>query len=254
MSLLLGNGKARNVTVIIWMEELEKIYKTYWDFVAFMQGLNVQAAISPVHDEDTYTAEDVRKWVKRKEKEEGTDKLYDAETGELLPIWENVVPKVGDKKKAHVHVVFKFAGVRTGQYLSELMEDFGLEIGRWRWQKVESLDALIRYLVHMDDPDKAQYSPMMIIGCGGIDLSALTQTNTEIRIRTLMTVQKHIEEHKITSYHVLCKWAFATGSTDIVSCVCGRASHFIGYFRSIRDEKAARKAKEKEAAKIAEKL
>lgn len=245
----LGTGKARNVTVIIWLEELEKVGSNYWGFVGFLQGLNIQAVVSPLHDSDAYTAEDVRKWVKRKESEVGIEKMYDAETGELLPIWSDVMPKVGDAKKAHVHVLLKFAGVRTAEYLSGLFADFGLEIGVWRWQKVEHLEAMIRYFAHMDQPDKHEYAPMDIIGFGGIDLSCVTHQDANSRIRTLMRVQKHIEDHKIRSYHVLSSWAFATRDSDVISCVCGRSSHFIGYFRSVRDDELAKKAREEAEAK-----
>lgn len=247
MSDLLGNGKARNVTVIVWLEELEKLGKDYWDLVSFLQGLHIECVISPLHDKDTYTAEDVRKWVKRKESEVGIEKLYDAETGELLPNWSDVAPKVGDLKKAHVHVFFKFAGVRTAEFLSDMMSDFGLEIGLWRWLKVNSPTSIIRYFAHMDDPDKYQYSPMDIIPFGGIDVSCVLKQDSSSRLRTLLEVQRHIDEHEIKSYHVLSKWAFSTGTPDIVACVTGRSSHFIGYFRSIRDEEMAKKAEEKEA-------
>ena len=41
----------RNVIVIIWMEELEKLGKGLYDLVAYMDALHLEACISPVHDQ-----------------------------------------------------------------------------------------------------------------------------------------------------------------------------------------------------------
>lgn len=247
--MLLGNGKARNVAIIVWLEELERLGKSYYDFLGFLQGLNIQCVASPLHDRDKYTAEDVRKWVKRKESEVGADKLYDSESGELMPEWEKVAPKVGDSKKVHIHVMCKFAGVRTAEYLSTLFADFGLEIGQWRWEKVEHVESMMRYFAHLDQPDKAEYSPFDVVGFGGIDMSCLVRTDTNSRLKTLVEVQGYIKDRNVKNYHTLCDWAFGLRDLEVINCVTGRASYFTGYFKSKHDAEMARMAAKKAAEK-----
>lgn len=249
----LGNGKARNVAIIIWKEELDKLGKSYYDYLAFLEGLALLAVASPLHDKDRYTAEDVRKWVKRKENELGVEALYNSETGELLPVWSNIVPKVGDRKKAHIHTLIRVPGPRSAQYFCDLFADFGFEIGRWRWEKVEHVDSMIRYFAHLDQPDKAEYSAFDIVGFGGIDLSCLVRNDTNSKLKVLCEVQEQCIKKKINSYHVLCKWAFASRDLDYINCVTGRASYWVGYFNSIaRDE--ARKAAARKAAEKAKQM
>lgn len=244
----LGDGKARNVTYIQWVEDLEKIGKSYYDFCGFIEGLAVPAVVSPVHDRDTYTAEDVRKWVRRKENQLGVESLYDTETGELLPVWADVVPKVGDKKKAHIHVMFLEKGVRTADFFCERMAEFGLDIGKWRWEKVEHPDAMKRYFAHLDQPDKAEYSMFDVLGFGGVDLSCLVRQDTNSKLKVLYEVQDYVRRHNIRDFHVLADWAHSTRDLDYVNCVSGRASYWVGYFSSKHNaDRRAKEKKDKEA-------
>lgn len=242
----LGTGKARNVAVIIWVEELEKLGKTYYDYQAFLEGLALPSVVSPLHDRDKYTAEDVRKWMKRKENELGTEALYNSETGELLPVWSEVVPQVGDSKKAHIHTLLRVPGPRSSQYFTDMFADFGLDIGLWRWEKVEHVESMIRYFAHLDQPDKAEYSAFDVTGFGGIDLSCLVRSDSNGKLKILCEVQDYCISHNVKAYHVLCNWAFATRDLDYINCVTGRASYWVGYFNSIAREDAKRKAREKD--------
>ena len=242
--MLLGNKSARNHACIVWVEELDRLGKTYYDFLGFIEGLNIPAVVSPVHDRDKYTAEDVRKWLKRNE-----DDVYDPETGEIAPDKVDVVPKVGDAKKAHIHVMLRHSGNRTAGYSSKQFEDFGLELPTYRWEKVEHVEAMKRYFAHLDQPDKAEYSAFDIHGFCGEDLSCLVKQDTNSKLKVLCELQEYVQQHKVQTYHVLCRHAFATKDLDFINCVTGRASYWTGYFNSMRTERmdfAAKKRKERE--------
>ena len=242
--MLLHPNSARNHACITWLEELERLGLTYYDFLGFVEGLNMPAAVSPLHDRDKYTPEDVRKWLKRHEED-----VYDPDTGEIAPEWVDKVPKVGDPKKPHIHVMLRHSGNRSAAYSSKLFAQIGLEMNVYRWEKVEHVESMLRYFAHLDQPDKAEYSAFDVVGFGGIDLSCLVKSDNNSKLKVLCELQTYVDDNKVQSYHVLCRHAFATRDLDYINCVTGRASYWTGYFGSMRQDRMDRAAKEKEQAK-----
>lgn len=245
--MLKSNQLARNVMTVYFMEELEKAGKTYWDFLEYCDGLQIPMVVSPVHDKDEYTAEDVRGWVDRHIDPDH----YSFISSDIEKVRE-VAPKVGDKKKAHVHFALKLDGRRNAEYFSSLFDDF-IPIPKTRWQVVISWDSAIRYYAHMDTPEKYRYSELDIQGFGGVDLSMLVKVDKQSRIRTLMFVKKEIYKNNFKYFHELDNWCYKTGDAEVINCVTGRSSYFVGLFNSIRqkdaDKKLAKKEKEGNAGK-----
>lgn len=227
--------KARNIALIVWLEELENAERTYGDLLAFLDGLKVPCVCSPLHDKDVYTSEDVRKWYRRH---------IDPDTGEPTAEDAARMPRVGDSKKHHVHIMIRFSGPRTPSYCSKLFSDF-LLVPEHRWEKVESPDSMLRYFAHLDTPDKPTYNALSVVGFGGIDMSALLKTDSNTRIQVLMDLMARVQELHIHSYAVLVRWVMETGDMEYINCVCGRASYWTGYFRSLADDKAAENARRK---------
>lgn len=240
--MLLGDGKARNVACIIWLEELQALKLGYWDLAGYLQSLAVPIVISPLHDRDRYTPEDVRKWLRR------NPDVYDEETGEIAP--ENVdrVPKVNDAKKAHIHVMVRAAGPKCAADFSALFEDLGLNIASHRWEKVEHVESMIRYFAHLDQPDKARYSAFDVLGFGGIDLSCLLKTDVNSKVKVLCEVQELVLKNGIKYFHELSHMAFKTKDLDYINCVTGRSGYWIGYFNSVNNKEIAAHKKRKEVA------
>lgn len=65
MARLKQGEVARNVAFLIWEKELTEQGKTYGDLLQFAESLNVPIAVSPWHNQDRYTAQDVSNWVDR---------------------------------------------------------------------------------------------------------------------------------------------------------------------------------------------
>lgn len=63
--------------------------------------------------------------------------------------------ETGELKKEHVHVVLKYGGRRTLSSVQNEYKIFGLEK---RFCDTCNERAMLRYLIHLDDPDKYQYS------------------------------------------------------------------------------------------------
>lgn len=70
-----------------------------------------------------------------------------------------VVNAVGEIKKEHWHIILNFANSR---YLNGVSKEIGVE-SRFI-QKADSFRACARYLIHLDDEDKAQYTLDEVFG------------------------------------------------------------------------------------------
>ena len=77
------------------------------------------------------------------------------------------VTATGETKKAHVHVAVRFAHAQDAAAAKEALGGFGVLEASVQWR--DSWRAVCRYLTHMDDPDKYQYSPDIVGECGGAD-------------------------------------------------------------------------------------
>lgn len=242
--------KARTVTTILWVEDLERRYGDKWlgRLYQYLADLKIPCCCSPVHDKDTYTEEDVRAWCRRHE---------DPDTGEVATKYTNRTPRVGDEKKSHVHIILITKGPMYREDFSELLSDL-VTVKVTAWEKVLHLDTLTRYMSHMDDKSKYRYSDFDILGFGGFNLKPLTikKSDEYVKAMAMASVMEYIEDNGIKYYHSLVKWAKDLGDYDIFNCVTGRFGTFCAYFRSLREEKqdkaeAKKRQEEEEAKKIA---
>lgn len=70
----------------------------------------------------------------------------------------------GEIRKKHIHIVIKLKTKRTkGGLLKRLQKLLEIDKQRISIQMTRSQEATIRYLIHLDNPEKAQYPPFEII-------------------------------------------------------------------------------------------
>lgn len=220
----------RQYGMLYWVEDLERAGLTYGDLLCYLEGLHVECVCSPIHDRDTYTADDVRAWCKRH---------IDPDTGEVATEYTNRTPQVGQPKKPHIHIYFKCPGKKKPIHMSQLMEDF-IPYASNRWVVVPDFAAIVRYCAHMDSPEKAQYDPAMIHGFANVDMSAIWEHKSYNKMKVLTEIDEQIQKSRITNYHRLNRWAMGTGDVDIISTVTGRHGYYTSIFNAMRQEKIDR--------------
>lgn len=231
MARLKRGEVARNVAFLVWEEDLQRDGKTYGDFLAYCDSLNIPIAVSPWHNQDRYTAQDVRNWVDRHIDPD----FYDFLSEDIEEVRAQA-PKVGDFKKSHCHVLIKGSGPRNRDYYVGLFSPFVM-LPPSKVEKVEHLDAYICYLCHKNSADKHRYSELDVHGFGGIDLSALLKTDKADKLSVFLVVKSEVRSRNWRYFHQLDAWADSTGDMDIVNCVKGNVSYFAAYFRSLREER-----------------
>lgn len=246
MARLKKGEVARNVAFLVWEDELAREGKTYGDLLKFTESLNVPIAISPWHNQDRYTAQDVKNWVDRH-----IDPDFYGYISDDLEEVRAKAPKVGDVKKSHCHCLIKNSGPRNRDYYAKLMAPF-VELSPTKFEKVEHLDAYICYLVHKNTPSKHRYSELDVVAWGGIDVSALLKTDKSDKLNTFLWVKQQVRESNWRYFHQLDAWADSTRDMDVISCVKGNCSYFNSLFRSRREERQDRAAAQESKAKQVE--
>lgn len=174
--------------------------------VDYLTANHFAAVISPEHGEDTWTAEEVKNWRKSQETLHGvyikdgattwerpTGEERVNELGALVRLTETVpVPQVGQRKKAHRHVYIELDYSATLSTWLDLLAPLGVSYV----EPIKSKRAYLRYLCHLDSPEKARYRPEDVISLGGVDTSCIWEKtqrdvdNLEIRILNVIADRK----------------------------------------------------------------
>lgn len=162
-SLIKNTQRSKLVTFIVWRNRGEEREHDYETVCRVLRDLHIKAALSPLHDSDTYSESDVEEWRERHKDKDGKVMTEDGRGVPLVP------PEVGQPKPPHWHVICTFGGPKSLDQLRRMFEPLHVRA----FYTVESKDGLLRYFCHLDDPDKAQYDRQDVTAFGGMDLSAL---------------------------------------------------------------------------------
>lgn len=74
-------------------------------------------------------------------------------------------PLTGEVKKAHWHIAFCFCGKKSFEQVKDVLAPLRCPIPK----RINDMTGAVRYMAHMDNPKKFQYSPDDIIGHCGFD-------------------------------------------------------------------------------------
>lgn len=137
---------------------------------AIMSEMHMKIWVSPEHNADKWTKADQKK---------------------------NPQHVAGTVKKNHRHYVAQY---ETQVDLQTFLADFAFLNGAKAVKPVKSLISMVRYLVHADDPDKAQYNKADVITFGGAEIDLVEQLGSHERHEQLKAMRRFIREHRITDY------------------------------------------------------
>lgn len=137
----------------------------------------------------------------------------------------------GEPKKKHKHILLMFGGVKSYEQVKEITDKLGQPIP----QRTHNAKAMVRYMAHMDNPEKAQYSPSDIIPHGGVDLAELLRPSCSERYSLIREMIDYIRSSGITEFQDLVDYASSERFDDWFPLLCDSSSYFIGqYIKSQR--------------------
>lgn len=215
-----------------------------------IDSAHVEAARSPIHDQDEYDRTGVEDWQERHGLLGGETgnpplrdvrKLDDAAFAALCDSLRKQpgakgMPSVGDKKKAHYHYVMAFAGMKSYEQIVELIGGAATYI-----EKVESKSGYLKYLCHIGRPDKAQYSIDLVRPFGGMNLDVLTHIDEFEMMDYTDLVVDYIVRNRCNSLNRLVAWAKQSENFQIKSTVYKKTPFFIALMSSLGNDRAQAK-------------
>lgn len=116
---------------------------------------------------------------------------------------KNPAHKAGTLKKEHLHGVFLFDGKKSLNQVLELLAPLGVTYA----EPTHNVQSFIRYLLHMDNPEKAQYGKDSIICLGGA-VPDFSRTIPNSEVQAIMgEICDFIRDKQVTEFFEL--WSYA---------------------------------------------
>lgn len=119
----------------------------------------------------------------------------------ISPLHDQDLDELGALKKAHYHVLLMFSGVKTRDQAATVFK----EIGGVGCEKVNCVRSYARYLIHLDQPDKAQYSRYDVTALCGVDFDSLVSV-PEDRYKGISEIVGYCSANDIVSYSDLLEY------------------------------------------------
>ena len=113
----------------------------------------------------------------------------------ISPLHDKDKNPSGEPKKAHYHVLLMFES--PADYESKVAPIFA-EIGGVGREKVGSARGYARYLCHLDNPEKIQYSPSEVCCLGVADYNSIVNLPTD-DIKVITEIKNFCRENEVYS-------------------------------------------------------
>lgn len=134
-------------------------------------------------------------------------------------------------KKAHWHILLMFGGLKSYEQVKELVD----EINSPSPQRCQNVKSLVRYMAHLDNPEKHQYDIADIKCFGGVDLASILKPSSAERYGIVKEMMEFVRDNQITEYQDLMDYAGSNRFDDWFPLLCDNSSLvMINYIKSLR--------------------
>lgn len=138
------------------------------------------------------------------------------------PLHDKDVNPDGEVKKAHWHILLLFEGNKSYKQVLEISKKLNAPIP----QRVESARGMVRYMVHLDNPEKYQYNKSDIISHGGADADHFFKMTVTHGQDVLKEITHYILENKVTNFVELVEYAIENND-DWFDVIANRNTLFL---------------------------
>lgn len=142
------------------------------------------------------------------------------------PLHDKDINGNGEYKKPHIHLLLLFGGIKSYEQVLEITQSIGATVP----QRVHNAKSMVRYMAHLDNPDKAQYSASDIISHGGVDLSELLRPSSSERYTIIGDMMDFIEDHDIYEFKDLMLYARRYEFDTWFPLLCDNSAYVLGQF------------------------
>ena len=120
----------------------------------------------------------------------------------ISPLHDKDTNPTGEPKKPHYHVLWANDGKKSKAQAVDFFKSFG-GVG---CENINSLRGYARYLCHLDNPEKAQYSPEDVRAFAGADYYAEIENPTD-KYQAIREMIQFCKDNKIVVYADLVDYA-----------------------------------------------
>ena len=147
------------------------------------------------------------------------------------PLHDKDINANGEGKKAHWHVLLMFGGVKTYEQVKEVTDILNGTIP----ERCHNAKALVRYMAHLDNPEKAQYSVSDIRAHGGVDLAELLRPSSSERYTLIGDMLSFVRDKHIVEFQDLMDYALQHEFDTWFPLLCDNSAFVVGqYIKSQR--------------------
>ena len=138
------------------------------------------------------------------------------------------------EKKPHWHVLLMFDSLKSYEQVLEITKQLHATIP----QICQSPKGLVRYMAHLDNPEKHQYSTSDIIGHGGVDILELLKPTAAARYYLIREMSKFVIDNGIMYFDQLHEYAMWNRFDDWFPLLCDNSAFIMNMFISKRYHRA----------------
>lgn len=121
------------------------------------------------------------------------------------PLHDSDLNPTGEKKKAHWHILLIFDSNKTYEQVKEITDKLNTVIP----QKCTSVEGSVRYMIHIDNPEKAQYRKEDIVAHGNIDIEKYFEMSLTEKYALIDEMAAFIIQYDVTEFMDLKAYAMA---------------------------------------------
>nr|CRY97090.1 hypothetical protein [uncultured prokaryote] len=139
------------------------------------------------------------------------------------PLHDKDVNPDGEVKKAHWHIILFFDGKKSFEQVQEITDALNAPIP----QKTANAKGLVRYLIHMDNPEKYQYKRDEIICHCGAEIDEYFALSASSKNAILWEIIEFIRENQVESLVEFMGYIQSTNKRDWFDVTANRNTMII---------------------------
>lgn len=147
----------------------------------------------------------------------------------ISPLHDQDINPTGEPKKAHYHVLLTFAGMKSFSQIKTITDRLNAPIPL----PCMSTQGTVRYFLHLDNPEKHQYSRDDIVTLGGFDVGSAFEMGLSQLDHCIDELIDFVEDNDVYEFCDLVRLVRLSGRTDWREVLTRRCSVFFSaYLRS----------------------
>ena len=147
------------------------------------------------------------------------------------PLHEFDVNPTGEVKKPHWHILMMFEGKKSFEQMKALLEPLNCPIP----QIAHNAKGVVRYMAHLDNPEKHQYPASAIIGHCGADVAEFLKPTSACRYELIREMMSFVRVNGIVEFQDLVDYAMEERFDDWFPLLCDNSAFVVGnYIKSQR--------------------